>query len=131
MTDPSDDVAPHEQCPRCESPRVVACESPLMFGFIPKPQKPRKFVWSNPEVYACPPFRICLACGMLWASVDTCEATRIIRALGTDELKRRVLDVPEALPLPSAAPTPEAESLPLPAGLPALDPNQLPRPQEP
>ncbi|HTE21110.1 MAG TPA: hypothetical protein VK689_22320 [Armatimonadota bacterium] len=130
MAQPTDEVAPAERCPRCASLRVVAGQltgvgvppvfAPLALKRSVFPMVPRSVSVGDAQV--------CLACGLLWASVDPLAATRVIRAVGTEALKRRVLDGPAALPIPADAPTPDAETLPRPAAPPPHDPDQLPRP---
>ena len=126
------ELAPDETCLRCGSRRVSRGLFARETTFLPLPLKPAwNATWAQTHFYVYQNSRICLACGLRWGSIDTEKATRVIRAHGADDLKHRVLDVPEALPIPAAAPTPDAETLPLPADPPALNPDQLPRPQEP
>lgn len=127
------DPFPTETCLRCGSARVA---SGLLGGAIVtplgiNPPSTSASWWKPMHAPLDEDCRFCLACGLIWATIDTEAVAQIIITYGTEQLRRRVIDVSEKLPIPATTPTPDADNLPRPADPPALDPEQLPRPQEP
>ena len=91
------DPFPTESCLRCGSARVA---SGLLGGAIVTPlgiDPPWTSAswWKPMHAPLDQDCRFCLACGLIWATIDTEAVAQIIITYGTEQLRRRVIDVSE------------------------------------